>query len=431
MFIAGLSVSGLVACGNEDTETPETETPDTETPETENGGDEEAEGEKEPVTLKVWLDDDAWAEAIVPAIEEALPHITIEYEKVGAVDARAKLELDGPAGLGADIFLQPHDGMSPAIESQILLPIGDELETMVSDKFLEGSVETVTSADAMYGVPLTTESLAFFYNKTLLEDNGLELATTFEEVIEQAGTFNDPANNKFVFRFQPANAYDAHYLMTAAGYELFGPDGADAAAVNFTTPEFVAGLENLKSLKEILPVPSADLNGDTVNVEFEKGTVPYIITGPWSIAAVKAGAEENGFEFGVTKIPTLNGVQPETFSGNIIACISAYTKEADAAREVVEFLASPEGLQVTYDITGKIPALKDNSVITGVLEDPYVAGILEQAAFSSSMPLIPEMSNYWVPAATAFGSVWDGLATPQEAADKAMDDYEAASAMTE
>ena len=435
MFIAGLSVSGLVACGGNEGSEPETDGGNTGTGE-ETGGEtaEGTEGEEtsgEKTVIKLWLDDDAWAEAMVPAIEEALPHIDIEFEKVGAVDARAKLELDGPAGLGADIFIQPHDGMSPAIEAQILLPLGDEMEANVADRFLEGSVATVQSGDAMYGVPLLTESLAFFYNKTLLEEHGLEVATSFEQIIEQAATYNDAANNDFIFRFQAGNAYDNHYFLTANGFQLFGEDHLDGSQPNFTTDGYIKGLETFASLKDILPVPAADLNYDTVTVPFSKGEFPYTINGPWAIAEMKAGAEENGFEFGITTIPTINGVQPETFSGNIIACISAYTKQADAAREVVDFLASEEGLQLTFDVTGKIPALKDNSVIEGVMEDPYVAGILAQAAHSQPMPIIPEMNTYWGPTETALKSVWDELATPEEAAAKAMEDFIAAGTMTE
>ena len=435
MFIAGLSVSGLVACGGNEGSEPETDGGNTGTGE-ETGGEtaEGTEGEEtsgEKTVIKLWLDDEAWADAMVPAIEEALPHIDIEFEKVGAIDARAKLELDGPAGLGPDIFIQPHDGMSPAIEAQILLPLGDEMETMVADRFLEGSVATVQSGDAMYGVPLLTESLAFFYNKTLLEEHGLEVATSFEQIIEQAATYNDAANNDFIFRFQAGNAYDNHYFLTANGFQLFGEDHLDGSQPNFTTDGYIKGLETFASLKDILPVPAADLNYDTVTVPFSKGEFPYTINGPWAIAEMKAGAEENGFEFGITTIPTINGVQPETFSGNIIACISAYTKEADAAREVVDFLASEEGLKLTFDVTGKIPALKDNSVIEGVMEDPYVAGILAQAAHSQPMPIIPEMNTYWGPTETALKSVWDGLATPEEAATKAMEDFEAAGTMAE
>ncbi|MGL4335551.1 MAG: extracellular solute-binding protein, partial [Turicibacter sp.] len=148
MFVAGLSVAGLVACGSDTpTDKPSTDKPSTEAPST-NSGDK--------VEIKLWLDDEAYADALVPAIEEALPNIKIVFEKVGAVEARQKLELDGPAGFGADIFIQPHDGMSPSIESQILLPLGADLGAMIEERMLPGSVSTVKQDGAYYGVPLAT-----------------------------------------------------------------------------------------------------------------------------------------------------------------------------------------------------------------------------------------------------------------------------------
>ena len=425
-LVASLSLTGLVACGNDGN----TSTPSSTSDAGEQGGqtgssESTANGDK--VEIKLWLDDDDFAAAIEPAIEEALPNIDIIYEKVGSVDARKKLALDGPAGFGADLFIQPHDGMSDSIQSQILLPLGSEIGANIEERFLEGSVGTVKSGDNYYGIPLATESIALFYNKTLLEENGFEVATTFEELIEQAKQYNDAAANKFLFRFDAGNSYTMHPFLTSAGFELYGPNHDDASQVNLNTPEVVKGLTFYQSLKEILPVPYADLNWDSIEVEFAKGTVPYIIVGPWAISEIQKNAD---FEWGITTIPTINGNQPVTFSGNIIACMSSYTKNAEAAREVLEFMVSDEGLEILYKVRGSIPALKDPSVIDGLSDDQYVMGILEQAQFSEAMPSIPEMASFWTPAETLYRSVWEGLATPEEAAAKALEDFNAALELT-
>ncbi len=261
------------------------------------------------------------------AIEAALPHIDIKFEKVGSVDAISKLELDGPAGLGADVFIIPHDHMSNAINGQMLLPLGEEIGANIEERFLEGSVGTVKVDGAYYGMPLSTETVALFYNKTLLEENGFEVAKSFEEIKEQAAQYNDKAANKFLMRFDAGNSYSMHLFLTAGGFELYGPNHDDASQVNFNTQGVIDGLTFYKSMKEYLDVPYADLNWDSVEVEFAKGNVPYIITGPWSISEVTT--QDAGFEWGITTIPTINGVQPETFSGNIIACASAHTTHAN------------------------------------------------------------------------------------------------------
>ena len=421
-LVASLSFAGLVACGGNGTEAPST------------GSGSTAESTEKPATsgdkveIKLWLDDDDYAEAIEPAIEAALPNIDIVYEKVGAVDARTKLELDGPAGFGGDVFIQPHDGMSESISANILLPLGDDFGAKIENRMIEGAVGTVKQDGKYFGIPLATESLALFYNKTLLEENGLDVATSFEQIKEQAAVYNDNAANKFIIRFQPGNSYDMHFFLTAAGFNLYGENHDDASQVNLNTPEVVEALTFFQSMTEILPVPYADLNWDTVHGEFVKGNVPYIISGPWSIGEIKTDAD---FEWGVTTIPTINGVQPETFSGNIIACVSAYTQHPTEAKQVAEFLASEEGLQIMYDVKGSIPALKDASVIEGVVEDPYISGILAQAEFAQPMPILPEMAKYWGAAETLYRSVWEGLATPEAAAAKALDDYNTALQMAE
>ena len=82
-------------------------------------------------------------EELESAIEAKFPQYDIVWEHVESVDTRTKLELDGPAGVGPDIFIQPHDNMAQSIQSKILLPLGEKLSTQVQDRFIEASVQTV------------------------------------------------------------------------------------------------------------------------------------------------------------------------------------------------------------------------------------------------------------------------------------------------
>ena len=49
----------------------------------------------------------------------------ISFEPVEATDARAKIELDGPAGVGADIFVTPHDHIGALVAGGHVLPVDD------------------------------------------------------------------------------------------------------------------------------------------------------------------------------------------------------------------------------------------------------------------------------------------------------------------
>ena len=434
LFLLGLamlfSVAFLAACGNGDSDAAddptEPEVVDEEPTEADEEPDVADENEFGGETITLWLDNNGYAEALIAALNERFPDSTFEFEYVGGSYTVDRLALDGPAGVAADILLFPHDHIARASAQNLLLPLGPDFSNAMHGRIPEDSIGTIISGGNYLGVPLRRESLALFYNADLLAANDLELVSSWEELIEQAADFNDVANNDFLIRWHAGDAFHSHFILTAHGFQLFGPDHNDPDLVNFDTPEAIAGLEFLASLRDILPVTAGDLTWDTVHGAFVAGEVPYIITGPWSISDIR----DNGdFEWGITTIPTINGVAPTTFGGSHIAAISSHTPYAELARAVLEFMMSNEGLQIMYNTVGALPALIDVSVIDGVTEDPFLLGIEAQANNSHPMPIIPELSHFWASAPDMYTAVWEGLLSPEAAAAQAMIDFEAARAL--
>ena len=101
----------------------------------------------EPVTLLVWEADGVEGDFIKKAAElftEQNPHITFNFEGVSHTDAVQKLELDGPTGLGADLYAAPHDKLGQIVVGQLAIPLSDTGKTVLDkdaaadDKFLTG-----------------------------------------------------------------------------------------------------------------------------------------------------------------------------------------------------------------------------------------------------------------------------------------------------
>ena len=404
--------------------------PDPEPDDEDNGEDAEDAGDGDfgGETITLWIDDDGYIEALEAALNERFPDSTFEFENEGGIYTVERLMLDGPAGIGADIILFPHDHIARAAGQNLLLPLGDDFQDTMNGRIPEYSINTIRSDGNYLGVPLRIQSVALFYNSDLLDEHGFTVAESWDDLFEQAEEFNDPANSDFVIRWEPGNAYVSQFFLTAHGFELFGPNHDDPDAVNFDSPEALAGLEFFASLEEILPVPAEDLNWDTVHGAFVAGEVPYIITGPWSISDVR---DNGGFEWGVTMIPTIDGNRPITFSDHHIAAISSHTDYPDLSRAVLEFMMSDEGLQIMYDTVGSLPALIDPSVIDGLADDPFLLAIGEQAQYSNPIPNIPEMASFWDPAGDMFIAVWEGLLTPEEAVENAIEEYEAMRALAD
>ncbi|GMO24285.1 MAG: extracellular solute-binding protein [Termitinemataceae bacterium] len=368
--------------------------------------------------IMVWLDNDGWADAVITAFNVHYPDIKVYYQNVGAVDTRSKVSLDGPADIGPDMYLMPHDHIGNAIVDGIMEPFPAELRAKYEQTMLETSIKTCTFEGEMYAVPISTENIALFYNKDLLGNT--PVPKTFEEIKDFAEKWNDPQKNKWAMRWTVDDSYTNYFFLSAFGMQLFGPNMDDYTKPGWDTDAARRGVEYHHSFKKYFNVNVADATYDSTIGAFQRGDVPFTIVGPWGIE----DAKRNGVNFGVTKLPTINGVQPHCFSGNVVAVISSYSKHMEEAFAFVDFLASVEGETIMYKVTGKMAAYKDISKIEGLRDDPYMKGIQEQSLYADPMPLIPEMQLAWDAQKELFLFTWDEMLTIPEAQKKAMETFD-------
>lgn len=374
-------------------------------------------------SLVVWLDNDGWAEEAIKAFTEKYPDVSVEYENVGSVDTRGKVSLDGPAGIGPDVFIMPHDHIGIAILDGITEPFPFDLQDKYRELLLEAALETCTSEGDLYGVPVSTENIALFYNKDLL--GGEPAPESFEAIQKFAERYNRPQSNRYALRWPVDDSYTNYFFLTAFGMQLFGPDMDDFTRPGWDSEAARRGVEFHNSFKKYFNVKVADATYDATVGAFQRGEAPFTICGPWGIE----DALKNGVNLGITKLPVINGVQPRCFSGNIVAAVSSYSRNIDAAFAFADFLVSLEGETILYETTGKMAAYKDISVIPGLRDDEYMKGIQEQAPYSDPMPIIPEMAQAWDAQKALFTFTWDNQLTIPQAQQKAMETYDTALAI--
>ncbi|MDR1352132.1 MAG: maltose ABC transporter substrate-binding protein [Treponema sp.] len=370
--------------------------------------------------LTVWMDNDEWAGAVIAAFNQKYPDVKVSYQLVGNVDTRGKVSLDGPAGIGPDVFLMPHDHIGLAVADGLCEPFDDSAQARYAAAMLDASIKTCTANGKLYAVPISTENIAFFYNKDLL--GGSPVPRSFEEIVAFAQKWNNPVQNKWALRWQVDDAYHNYFFLTAFGMKIFGPNMDDYHHPGFDSPEAAKGIDFFRSLRAIYNVNVSDADWNGTVAAFQNGEVPFTISGPWAIA----DARKNGVNFGVTKLPTISGAQPRCFSGNIIAAVSSYAKNFDAAFAFADFLASPEGQTIQFEQTGKLTTLKDLSLVGGISDDPYLMGVAEQSPYADPMPIIPEVNQMWDALKNLYTFTWDNTLTTAQAQAKAMDTYDTA-----
>lgn len=373
--------------------------------------------------LRVWIEEEPLAEAVIAAFNELYPDVRFDVESVPKVDAVDRMALAGEAGHGADVYITAYDQLAQAIEDGTAAPLG-EYQSVLEQRVSPAFASVVSSGGAMYAVPVTTESIALFYNATLLEEltGSAEPATTWEEIVELAEEYNDPAVNRWTIRFLAGEIYYAYPVLSSAGWRVYA-DG-DVAEPGFGDASLTDALEYYSGLRDLWNVPSADGTWDTIEMAFAEGETPYVITGPWSFGTFDEGAAANDFSYGVTTLPTVAGGGPAmSLAGLQVAAVSGYTDYPAASRVFANFLASDAGAAAVYDSTGMIPAVDVDHLagIEGLQDNVQVAGIVQQSAQAELLPQIPQY--FWETGNALIVDVWDGLLPALDAQTKAADSY--------
>ena len=354
------------------------------------------------ITLKVWESSGQTEEFIKQAGEaftKLHPNITIEYENVEVGDANTQIALDGPGGVGADVFATPSNTIGGLVAGGHILPLDNEDD--VKGQVAASCEAAVTYDGKIYGYPVSDETYALFYNKDLVK----EVPTTWEEMEKFCKDFNSAG--KYGVIWNVADAYYSPIFTGKNGNKLFGSDGTDAKNTYMATEEAIQGMEYFQSFRQYLDVPSTDLADNAVCLAaFTEGSAAMYITGPWNVAS----CEEAGLNFGVTALPALPGEDhpAASFSGARTMQVSAYTEYPKEAQAFAKFLISDEMQQLRFELTGAIPSVDID------VDSEYIKGFQEQLQYAYPTPSIKEVDNFWDPMKSACANIWDGANVADE-----------------
>ena len=354
---------------------------------------------EEKVVLTVWESlqgPDEFIKQAGEAYTKANPNVEIKFVNVELGDAAGQIALDGPAGVGPDIFAAPHDKLGELVNGGHILPTVDA--DAVKSSVLGACSQALTYEGKMYGYPVSAETYALFYNKDLISES--DVPKTWEDLIAWTKTFNANNSGKRGFVMDVGNGYYTILFTTAGGNRLFGPTGTDSTSSYLNTPNSVKGMQLFQSLKEALNVPASDLDTGNCDAAFQGGNAAMHITGPWNIKNFK----DAGLNFGVAPLPALPGdsVPSSPFSGTRAMFVSAYSNHPAEAADFAKFLISTSMQQLRFDLTGAMPSI-DTPV-----SSPYISGFLKQLDYAFPMPSIPEMAKFWETMGNTSKNIWDG-----------------------
>ncbi len=344
-----------------------------------------------PSTLIVWAD-----QGEIPTFEKIAEKFTeetgirVEFVEMGMLDQRQRLALDGPAGLGPDLFTTPHDLLGQLAIMGLVEPI--KVRDEVRYAFTEASIQALSFDGELYGLPWATESTILYYNKDIYP----EIPATFEEFYElvKAAT----KGNQYGLLFDIGNLYFNHKFFAAHGGYVFAPlegGGLNPLDVGLDNKGAVEAGRLLRRMIDDGVIPIGTDTGISQST-FLDGRAGAIISGPWYLQEPRALRLEGKLNFGVIPVPAFaHGGVPSPFSGVKGFWVSSYSKYPEEALKLMEYLTSHEASFRIYQELSQIPARLDVLERSEFQKDEDMYNFALQASLATPMPNIPEMQTVW------------------------------------
>src|SRR5215217_6514309 len=248
---------------------------------------------QDQVELRVWdqftgPNETENADAIYAAFMEKNPNITITREAFSTEQIRDVVNTAISSGTGPDlIFYDAGPGYAGVLaDADLILPLDDYAAQYGWDERVAAPALEATTIDGkLYGMPLQTDLIGMFYNKTLLDQEGLTAPETLDELV----TFCGQATEKgyIPIAFADNEGWQAFHQFSMTANQMVGPAGIRALLKgegSWNTPEIVTAIESFfVTLRDAgcfpedpVAIPYADGNS-----LFSNGEALLDTTGSW------------------------------------------------------------------------------------------------------------------------------------------------------
>jgi multiple sugar transport system substrate-binding protein len=257
--------------------------------------------------------------------------------------------------------------------------------------FYDEALKEMTAGGKLYGLPLTVDSRAIFYNKKMFADKGVTPPTTWAELEAAAKKLTVWDGKKLVvsgLSMQDTGLFNM-WLQQAGGTMLT----SDLSKTNF----------NNEKGKQVLDFWDQLINKDKVyKVGFESGLgegtdafatgkVAMLYTGPWNISSYKKFGKD--LDFGIVPAPAGPNGDKGSVMGGFSLVIPEGSKNKEAAWEFEKWwLAQPENALLYAKTSMNLPGNKKAIQDPFFKDDPFWKPILDSLDFAKIRPQHPGYS---------------------------------------
>jgi multiple sugar transport system substrate-binding protein len=336
-----------------------------------------------------------WMKDTLP---KELPGITVgdNYGPPIYQDAQQKFIVQGRKGK-PDVIEAVLEGMIAYQRAGLLAPVDDLFDRWSDkDQFIPSTIKALTLNGKLYGVPYNTNVRVLLYRKDLFQKYGMTPPKTWDEMLQDAATISAKESgvaglglttkNGSVRTFQE---FISFFFQVNNGENPYKYDEAGKKWAMNTSPEKFGQVLKLYSDCFFAGNPPA-VNQNTrgndyqaTDTDYVSGKSAMVPMGPW-IYQYRANGEVAKKileeETGVAPLPLPPGGVQATYLEVKPISINAFSKEKDAAWELVKALTSKEFIAMANRTEGVNPPRKD------VAELPEFKNDWWEQAFIAQLP---------------------------------------------
>lgn len=332
--------------------------------------------------LVIWSD-----EARVPALQAMgklfAEAFGVEVDVVGKPLSDILVDYKVALGTGSaepDILFGGSDWLGLLASNEVIAPID---LTPWQDHFGAGVLRAMSYEGVQYGVPVTADSLALFYNTDLVT----EVSATWAGTADVAYGLMQAGKAELGIAVNSYSPFDIYPVMTGRSGDLFAwnaDTGFDMEAPLLGSQATVDAILFLQSLDDV-GVTNPTLAGAELERLVNEGRVPFMVSGPWNLDRVR----QSPVNWSVAAFPG---------GGSSFVNVLGYMLNARGPDPLFawHFLQSQvltdAGMEALQVAAPGIPAWLP--ILDG-LADPLIAQMGRIAAQGRAVPTIPEMPEVW------------------------------------
>ena len=375
--------------------------------------------------------------AIIQAFEKANHDIAVEVSGQAVAEHLQSLSIAAQSDTLPDVFWvykATAEQMLDAGKLMDLTPVLDELG--ITDELPESTVSNFTSDGQVYGVPYQGLLTGLWVNKKILADNGLDVPTTFDDLVDIAKTLE---RKGIVTISDGANQSSFSVWSFLVWLDRFGfedkVDGILDGSQSYDNPDFVRMYEHVAELRDAGAFAS-NVSTQTYQQavdQYLKGKAAMLDAGVWASSAIQdsAVAADTVFWKGATFD---DGVGDQDIVMNVASAplvvdhkVADDDAKLDAVKKFLDFYYSDEAQQLLVD-NGQPPVTTYEPQIDATRQSVLKSAL--DVATDTSLSSPRSQPDLLVSTAVAsamydsiYGVIQDQL-SPQEAVDlvqKALD----------